>query len=261
MEKTLIALGDSFTYGEGLDYYVWKEKYSNSYEFYKNIPDNNLPIKRTFQYTNQEFNNFRILNRYANLLNEKLGTQLLIQTNGGGNNLMRLNDLNILIELFKNEPNIIPKYCIFQFTHVCRDAEQILNKENLGNHALNTFGEEFCKKIENEIDNFDYIFNEILIKEVEILKPKFEFLEKTYNCKCFYFFGLGDVKSINNNSELFKKDHQFIELNYNSENYATWLELIEKNNLRLRDSIGVYDDHPNLESHKWLSEYLYHKII
>ena len=67
--------------------------------------------------------------------------------------------------------------------------------------------------------------------------------------------------SINYNSELFKKDSRFIELNYNSEVYSTWLELIEKNNLRLRDSIGVNDDHPNLESHKWLSEYLYHKII
>jgi hypothetical protein len=173
----------------------------------------------------------------------------------------RLNDLNTFIELFKNEPNLIPKYCIFQFTHVCRDVEQILAKENLGNHALNTFGNEFCKKIENNFENLDYIFNEILIKEIEILKLKFEFLEKTYNCKCFYFFGLGDVNSINNNNELFKKDHQFIELNYNSQNYATWLKLIEKNNLRLRDEIGVNDDHPNLESHRWMSEYLYHKII
>ena len=57
------------------------------------------------------------------------------------------------------------------------------------------------------------------------------------------------------------KDYQFIELNYNSQNYATWLELIQKNNLRLNDTIKVNDDHPNLESHKWLSEYLYHKII
>jgi len=266
MEKTLIALGDSFTYGEGLDYYIWKEKYNNSYEFYKSIPDNNLPIKRTFQSTNQEFNNFRILNRYANILNEKLGTQLLIQSNNGGSNTNRLNDLDILIRLFKNEPNLVPKYCIFQFTHTCRDVEYILNKTipdgtTSHNSALDMFGEKFCEKIKNEIDNFDYIFNEILIKEVEILKLKFEFLEKTYNCKCFYFFGLGDVKSINNNSELFKKDHQFIELNYNSQNYATWLELIQKNNLRLNDAIGVNDDHPSLESHKWLSEYLYHKII
>jgi hypothetical protein len=266
MENLLITLGDSFTYGEGLDFYVWQQKYNNSYEVYKFPHNNNYPVKRIFQWTNQEFNKFRTLNRYANLLNEKLGTQLLIQSNNGGTNMNRLNDLDILIELFKNEPNLIPKYCIFQFTHTCRDVEPILNKtiqdtSNSHNSALDMFGDEFCKKIENEIDNFDYIFNEILIKEVEILKSKFEFLEKTYNCKCFYFFGLGDIKSINNNNELFKKDHQFIELNYKSENYATWLELIEKNNLRLRDLPGVNDDHPNLESHKWLSEYLYHKII
>jgi hypothetical protein len=261
MQDFLIILGDSFTYGEGLEYYLWKEKYSNSYDIYRPIEDNNFIIKRLFQSTNLELFNYRVSNRYSNLLNEKLGTELIIQTNNGGNNLMRLNDLDLLIELFKNEPNTNPKYCIFQFTHVCRDVERILTKEHLENHALNTFGEEFCKKIENEIDNFDYIFNEILIKEVEILKLKFEFLEKTYNCKCFYFFGLGDIKSINNNNELFKKDSYFIELNYNSQNYATWLELIEKNNLRLRDSIEVNDDHPNLESHKWLSEYLYHKII
>ena len=261
MKNLLITLGDSFTFGEGLEYYVWKEKYNTSYNIYKDIPDNNFPIKRLFQSTNQEFVNFRFLNRYANLLNEKLGTELIIQSSNGGNNLMRLNDLDLLIKLFKNEPNLIPKYCIFQFTHVCRDAERILYKENLENHVLNTFGEEFCKKIENKINDLDYVFNEILIKEVELLKLKFEFLEKTYNCKCFYFFGLGDVNSISNNNELFKNDSYFIELNYNSQNYATWLELIEKNNLRLIDTIGVNDDHPNLESHRWMSEYLYHKII
>jgi hypothetical protein len=266
MENLLIILGDSFTYGEGLDYYMWQEKYNNSYEIFKITQNNNFPIRRMFQSTNQEFNKFRTLNRYANLLNEKLGTQLLIQSNNGGSNMNRLNDLDMLIELFKNEPNLIPQYCIFQFTHTCRDVESILNQTildttNSYNGALDIFGNEFFKKIENKFEDLDYIFNEILIKEIEILKLKFEFLEKTYNCKCFYFFGLGDVNSISNNNELFKKDHQFIELNYNSQTYSTWLELIEKNNLRLRDSPGVNDDHPNLESHKWLSEYLYHKII
>ena len=261
MKDLLIILGDSFTFGEGLEYYVWKEKYNTSYNIYKDIPDNNFPIKRSFQSTNEEFIKFRTLNRYANLLNEKLGTQLLIQSNNGGSNLNRLNDLYTLIELFKNEPNLIPKYCIFQFTHVCRDVEPILNKTELYNNALNIFGEEFCKKIEKKIDNLDYILNEILIKEIELLKLKFKFLEKTYNCKCFYFFGLGDVNSINSNNELFKKDSHFIELNYNSQTYSTWLQLIENNNLTLRDTIGVNDDHPNLESHRWMSEYLYHKII
>jgi hypothetical protein len=261
MKEILITLGDSFTYGDGLEFYVWKEKYNTSYETFRWVHDNNIPIKRVFHSTNQEFIDFRVLNRYGNLLNEKLGTQILHPTANGGSNMNRLNDLNTFIELFKNEPNLIPKYCIFQLTHVCRDVEPILNKTELHNNAVNLFGNEFCEKIENKFDDLDYIFNEILIKEIEILKSKFEFLEKTYNCKCFYFFGLGDVKSIKNNNETFKKDHQFIELNYNSENYATWLELIEKNNLRLRDSIEVNDDHPNLESHKWLSEYLYHKII
>jgi hypothetical protein len=266
MENLLITLGDSFTYGEGLEYYIWKEKYNHSYEIFKPIQNNNYSVKRVFQWTNQEFIDFRILNRYANLLNEKLGTKLLIQSNNGGSNLDRLTDLNTFIELFKNEPNLIPKYCIFQFTHVCRDIPRILNYKNEYDCILNFFEKEFCEKISNE--NFiaddsklNGIFNNVLIKEIEILKSKFEFLEKTYNCKCFYFFGLGDVYSINYNSELFKKDSRFIELNYNSEVYSTWLELIEKNNLRLRDSLGVNDDHPNLESHKWLSEYLYHKII
>ena len=266
MENLLITLGDSFTCGEGLEYYIWKEKYNNSFEIFKPIQDNNYSVKRAFQQTNQEFIDFRILNRYANLLNEKLGTQLLIQSHNGGSNLNRLSDLDTLIELFKNEPNLVPKYCIFQFTHVCRDIPVILNYENDYGYILNFFEKEFVEKISNE--NFiaddsklNGIFNNVLIKEIEILKSKFEFLEKTYNCKCFYFFGLGDVYSINYNSELFKKDYQFIELNYKSENYATWLELIEKNNLRLRDTLGVWDDHPNLESHKWISEYLYHKII
>jgi hypothetical protein len=147
MQDFLITLGDSFTYGEGLEYYLWKEKYSNSYDIYRPIEDNNFIIKRLFQSTNLELFNYRVSNRYSNLLNEKFGTELIIQTNNGGNNLMRLNDLDLLIELFKNEPNTNPKYCIFQFTHVCRDVEQILTKKHLENHALNTFGEEFCKKI------------------------------------------------------------------------------------------------------------------
>jgi len=102
LENLLITLGDSFTYGEGLEYYIWQEKYNNSYEIFKSSQDNNIPIKRTFQWVNQEFIKFRTLNRYANLLNEKLGTQLLIQSNNGGSNSNRLNDLDILIELFKN---------------------------------------------------------------------------------------------------------------------------------------------------------------
>jgi hypothetical protein len=261
MKDLLITLGDSFTYGEGLEYYVWREKYYNSYNIYKNTINNNFLVKRIFQWTNLEFINFRVLNRYANLLNEKLGTQLFIQSQNGGSNMDRLNDLNTLIELFENEPNLIPKYCIFQFTHTCRDVEPILEKTNPNNNALNLFGNEFCEKIEKKIDDLDYIINEILIKEIELLKLKFEFLEKKYNCKCFYFFGLGDINSINSNNELFKKDSYFIELNYKSEKYATWLELIEKNNLRLSNTIRVNDDHPNLESHKWMSEYLYHKII
>jgi hypothetical protein len=266
LEKLLITLGDSFTYGEGLEYYIWQQKYNNSYEIYKSSQDNNIPIKRTFQWVNQEFIKFRTLNRYANLLNEKLETELLIQSNNGGSNLDRLNDLDVLIELFKSEPNLMPKYCIFQFTHVSRDILRIINYKNEYNYVLNFFGNEFCEKISNEdfIENdskLNGMFNNVLIREIEILKSKFEFLEKTYNCKCFYFFGLGDEYSINYNTELFKKDYQFIELNYNSENYSTWLELIQKNNLRLIDTIGVNDDHPNLESHRWMSEYLYHKII
>jgi hypothetical protein len=45
MKKLLITLGDSFTYGEGLEYYVWLEKYNTSYNIYKDIQDNNFPIK------------------------------------------------------------------------------------------------------------------------------------------------------------------------------------------------------------------------
>ena len=137
MKELLIALGDSFTYGEGLEYYVWLKEYNISYNIYKDIQDNNYPVKRVFQQTNQEFIDFRILNRYANLLNEKLGTKLLIQSSNGGSNLNRLSDLHTLIELFKNEPNLVPKYCIFQFTHTCRDVEPILNKTELYNNALN----------------------------------------------------------------------------------------------------------------------------
>ena len=71
MKDLLITLGDSFTYGDGLEYYIWQQKYNNSYEIFKSVYDNNLPIKRVFQSTNQEFIDFRVLNRYGNLLNEK----------------------------------------------------------------------------------------------------------------------------------------------------------------------------------------------
>ena len=60
MSDLLITIGDSFTYGEGLEYYIWKEKYNNSYEIFKPIQDNNYPVKRVFQSTNQEFIDFRI---------------------------------------------------------------------------------------------------------------------------------------------------------------------------------------------------------
>ena len=72
MKDLLITLGDSFTCGEGLEYYVWQENYNNSYEIFKSIQDNNYPVKRSFQQTNQEFIDFRIFSVQGNSYLSKL---------------------------------------------------------------------------------------------------------------------------------------------------------------------------------------------
>ena len=113
MSDILYTSGDSFTYGSGLVFHLWKEQYPDTFEYFK---DKILANKLYTQITEEisVFKNFRIENNYSNLLNKKLNCELITNAINGRSNPDRINDLSNLIDYLDIEKNVNLKYCVFQ---------------------------------------------------------------------------------------------------------------------------------------------------
>ena len=70
MENVLITLGDSFTWGQGLDYHLRKVKYPTSFKVMKD--DNSYPFPHLVSSNVVEFDEFRKKNNFS-----KKGNNLL----------------------------------------------------------------------------------------------------------------------------------------------------------------------------------------
>jgi hypothetical protein len=264
MENVLITLGDSFTWGQGLDYHLRKDKYPTSFKVMKD--DNSYPFPHLVSSNVVEFDEFRKKNNFSNILNEKLGTSLVTNFENGGSNVRRINDLENLIKFFKIEPLMVPKYCVFQLTHSIRDFDEILI--NRGEGFLKILGDEYCNKIRNwangahvNSNEYDELYPELYLKTINLITDKFKQLEKEFSCKCIFFHGLGDVYLIKQFESELKLNPYYFELVFNDLTYMTLLDLSHKNKLTIKDVLGFFDDHPSLELHNWLSEELYKKLL
>lgn len=272
MTDFLIALGCSFTYGEGLSYELIKEKYVDTYEYIKKMDNHSNIYQYMFRLSRDfnEFNEYRIKHNYPNVLKDLLSVKLFSNGENGGSNIDRLNDLTSLINQLKREPNLIPKYCVFQITHSGRDIEKILlpngNKSQY-DILKNTYKEKFIKKVEDcdmgkkNVWGLDNLFDEANHLFIEKLIKEFNFLEKTYGTKCLFYMGLGDYSSIKSTYEKYKSYPYFFELKHNDIVYYTFLQMINELGWTFDASINIKDSHPNGVAHKWLAEELYKKLI
>jgi hypothetical protein len=270
MSDLLITIGDSFTYGEGLQFHLWKNKYSASYDMFhkKTSYEPGQTISTSFE----EFDAFRKKHNYTGLLSNLLNTNIVTNSGNGGSNYGALETLDTWINYIKSERKLLPKLIVFQFTNIIRDITHVQTQYR---STGGIFGTEFYNEIKeviaklnssNGLSKTDIIhINPTMTKIFYILlaevKKRFEILKSEYDTKCIYFIG----NSYEYNSEILydelKKDVDFLNLIYNDNFYFDWDTLNRKNRWTLRGDINVNDDHPCLDSHQWLANQLYKKYL
>ena len=77
MSDLLITIGDSFTYGEGLQFHLWKNRYTNTFDMFKG--KTSYEPCQTVSETFSEFYEFRTNNNYSGVLGKLLNTIKSVQ--------------------------------------------------------------------------------------------------------------------------------------------------------------------------------------
>jgi hypothetical protein len=145
MSDLLITIGDSFTYGEGLQFHLWKNRYSNTFDMFKG--KTSYEPCQTVSETFSEFYDFRTTNNYSGVLGKLLNIQKVSNFGNGGSNYGAIETLDIWLDYLKSEKAIQPKLFVFQFTNVIRDIGHTQNKYR---STGGIFGTEFYEDI-NEV--------------------------------------------------------------------------------------------------------------
>jgi hypothetical protein len=106
MSDLLITIGDSFTYGEGLQFHLWKEKYSNTFDRFKG--KNSYEPCQTISETFSEFHQYRMNNNYSGVLGTLMGIDRVSNFGNGGSNYGALETMDMWFDYLKLETKIIP---------------------------------------------------------------------------------------------------------------------------------------------------------
>ena len=195
MKESIIFGGDSFTWGEGLELYLNTDKWINE-RSRKNHHNDLIKIQ------DEESIKFRNSNRFAGLIEQKLGVQSFVKKNNGGG----FDDGVLWINKhFKNKPTAV----VLQLTalqrinfHFSRKCQCDICQNKLGNVRPIAFYIECLYKL--------------LHKEEFTEKDKFflNYLEEQYNIKL-------DLKNVDTVYELFSP---IIDYNVNKliENIKEW---------------------------------------
>lgn len=269
MGELLITIGDSFTYGEGLQFHLWKNKYSNSYSnFHQKLQ---YQPCQTISSTFNEFDMFRKTYNYTGVLSKFLGIEYVSNYGNGGSNYSSMETLDMWIDYIKMEKVLRPILCVFQFTNIIRDINHVYTNYKTSGGI---YGESFYEEIKFVIAKLNPMsshskediehMNPILAKCFRLIlleiKKRFSILEKL-GCKCIYFVGTSEYNSSHLVTELIKDDVYNFPLIYSGVQYNSWDEMNRKNKWTLRENINVNDDHPCLDSHQWLGQNLYRKYL
>lgn len=268
MKNLLLTFGCSFTYGESLEFHYWKDNYPDTFKLYKN--KNTYFPSSLIMASSEEFSQYRRKNRYSGILKNFLNFENLSKADNGGNNYRNIEMMDTIIEYLKHEKNFQPKYCVFQFTSVVRDIVEFtqfdrgLNDD--GVRWLGVEGKETLKKNINLLDhptrrdelnkNIADVFFIILNNLIE----RFKILEEM-GCKCVFFIGMEDLHSHYLIKDTIQKSPYYLPIIFNGTEYQSWDTMNKDCYLTLRLNLGVNDDHPCLDSHKWMANTLYKKYL
>jgi hypothetical protein len=270
MSNLLITIGDSFTYGEGLQFHLWKEKYTNTFDKFKG--KTSYEPCQTVSETFSEFYEYRMKNNYSGVLGKLMGINRVSNFGNGGSNYGALETMDTWIDYLKLENGITPKLCVFQFTNIIRDIGHTQSKYR---STGGIFGAELYEDIKYAIARLNPThiqtksdiekMNPILVKIFNVMllevKKRFTILEEKYGCKCIFLLGSVEEYSKNLIYDIAKDDEHYLPVIYNDTVYESWDIMNRKCGLTLRENIGVNDDHPCLESHNWLANQLYKKYL
>ena len=270
MNDLLITVGDSFTYGEGLQFHLWKDKYTDTFNKFKG--KNSYEPCQSISETFQEFHRYRMDNNYSGVLGTLMGVNKVSNFGNGGSNYGALEIMDKWLDYLNHETQLNPKLCVFQFTNIIRDIGHAQsNYRNTGG----LFGAELYEDIKYTIARLNPThiqtksdiekMNPILLKVFTIMllevKKRFTILEEKYGCKCIFLLGSVEEYSRNLIYDIAKNDEYYLPTIYNDIPYESWDIMNRKCGLTLRENIGVNDDHPCLESHNWLANQLYKKYL
>jgi len=270
MKDLLLNFGCSFTYGEGLEFHYWKDNYPKTFELYRNkvtyYPSSLIMISL------EELISYREKNRYSGILKNFLNFNLLGKSENGGNNYRNIERLELLINYIKIETNYVPKYCVFQFTNIVRDILEFThnphgyNKEDDG---VKWLGVDKKKEVVESLNLLDDPMRRTGINQTVAdvffvvfgrLVENFRVLE-SMGCKCVFFMGLEDFYSYHLVEETIKSNEFYMPIIFNGHEYRSWDAMNKDCYLTLKQNIGINDDHPCLDSHKWLANQLYKKYL
>jgi hypothetical protein len=270
MSNVLITIGDSFTYGEGLQFHLWKQSYPSTFNAFcqKTTYEPCQTISSTFD----EYEQFRKKHNYTGILSRFLKCESVSNFGNGGSNLTSIETLDKWINYLRIDKSINPLLCVFQFTNIIRDIHSVSGQRQNG---VRVFGEELYESLQYTIARlntlnpitksekvdlgilFDRVFQIILLET----KKRFRILEDEFGIKTIYFLGPVDGYSNELVSKYIMEDSKYLPIYYNSIQYHSWDIMNRENKWTLREKLGVNDDHPCLESHQWLASQLYKKYL
>lgn len=269
MTNLLLTFGCSFTYGEGLEFHYWKDNYPDTFNLYKNkvtyFPSSLIMISL------EELVEYREKNRWSGILKNFLGFKLMTKSENGGVNYRNIERLQVLTKYLSQEKKYVPKFCVFQFTNIIRDIIEFTNPNLRGNNddGIKWLGAEKKEKLIENINLLDdplrrgtlnESLSEVFFIVLEKLMEQFKLLEGM-GCKCLFFIGMEDVYSHHLIIDKLRENPYYLPLLFNRTEYTSWDNMNKDNFLTLRQNINVNDDHPCLDSHKWLANYLYKKYL
>lgn len=272
MRKMLLTLGDSFTWGEGLDaslisemFPQWSEKLRewtreddkpNQIQRFKHILTTSIP----------QLNVRRMESTYGYLLNDMLGTTHISNSQNGGSNIDRFVDLEFFTNIFQLAEDTHPTYCVFQLTHVCRDIQHIIDQKwNLD--IVRITEEVFPPHYRDEVMGKDYwewerldMFNSGMRYVIDYITEKFKWMEEKWGTKCIFFMALAEREYHPSMWEYLRSNPYFVPMIWNGREYTSFSEIGRLNKLTIADTVGFHDGHCDNSLHIWLSKYLHLKL-
>jgi hypothetical protein len=259
MNKGIIFLGDSYTWGQGLN-------------FYGKFEETHFPTKEDGEFYLNKLSEREIEfikeHRFSNIVSKHLNKKTIQRELNGGGHYDMIEFLNS-IHIHGYDTLVV------QFTDVYRDLIYYDYKGNTNYCALSIHQDYVPSEYETFInylsDNFDSSlekFKEYHIKKVlNKFKDLFLYYEGKHRFKCFMFTWQHDVVEYIKKDEFLNK--RFIQLEYNGVKYDSMFEMATLKNPELTIThdpvlkemgISAHDGHITFKAHQIIAESIIKKI-